>query len=470
MNKMKKILYFGLVLLLTIATWSTSAQIVQAAAGASVSGGGTKTVGQNFTVTVTASGAEFDSLQGVISISGPVTIVSFAGGGATWLPGKAPANNVQFVGITNPTTKLTIASITLKGTKEGKGSVSVSSVKLARNGSYVGTSGGSTSFTITRALTPPGGVEVSSATHPDQNAAYEATTVELTWKAPSNGANGYSTAFDQSAETVPGTTITTKDTAAKYENLPIGTHYFHIRANNGDGWGVTTHFKINIKEPDPKVDDTLAKPSITSIEKNDSFATDITAGTVSGFTVSGNAPIGYVAILSFEARERLPQALFEPLTVPTETPVAPAVDTTPPTEAPTTTTEPKVVLGVKMTPLMAEPDETGSWRIPINAAIPSGFYKLTVQSQKEKVLTPVSDPAHMELSVAKGGTVRMITPEDINPPVDTSSVQVLGVTMKKNTLGWLGVVLANLLILGGAYVWWRWRSRKSAGPTTKQLL
>ncbi len=441
------------------------------AAGASVSGGGTKTVGQNFTVTVVASGAEFDSLQGVIAISGPVSIVSFVGGGATWLPGKSPANNTQFVGITSPTTKLTVASITLKGTKEGKGSVSVSGVKLARNGAYVGTSGGSTSFTITRALTPPGGVEVSSTTHPDQNAAYEATTVELSWKAPANGATGYSTVFDQIADTTPGTAISTTATTATFPNLAIGTYYFHIRANNGDGWGATTHFKITIKEPDPKVDDSVAKPTITGAEESQSFATDIAAGTVSGFVLKGTAPVGYVAILSFEAKDKLPAALFEPISVPVNQSDTPTEDADQPAgEAPQTVNQPKIVSGVTLTPLMAETDASGAWQIPITAAVPAGFYTITVQGQKEKVLTPVSDPLSIELAVAEGGRVRVITAADATKPPRTDIVTVLGATIKKQTLGWGGLIVFNLLALGTLYWFSARRHRLGRSPASANKL
>lgn len=463
---MKKIMHKLIVTLFAL-SMLVIASPAEAAGGISASGGGTKTVGQSFTVSVVASGAEFDSLQGVISVSGPVTI-AFAAGGATWLPGKSPANNVQFVGITNATSRLTVATITLKGTKEGKGSVSVSSVKLARNGAYVGTGGGSTSFTITRAPTPPGGVEVSSATHPDQNTAYEATTAELTWKPPANGANGYSTAFDQAADTTPGTTITTKDTSTKFENLSIGTHYFHIRANNGDGWGPTTHFKIIIKEPDPKINESLAKPTILSVEKASSFTTDTELGTVSGFTIKGTALAGYVVILSFDPNDRLPKALSDPITT-SQT----KADESAPTDTVASQAEPKVVTGITITSLMAEPKEDGTWEIPITAAIPAGFYKLTAQSQKEKELTPVSEPVHLELGVANGGTVKFITsadsPQNIKP---SESVIVLGAHFRssRTLMGWL--IMIVLLVVAtaiGAISLWEARKRRSTKKNDNPL-
>lgn len=126
------------------------------AAGIYPSGTKSSPVGKNFSVTVTASGAEFDSLQGTISVSGAVKVISIAAGGATWLPGKSPSIGGQFVGITSPTRSLRVATVTLQGTKIGKGTLTVSGVKLARNGGYVGSDGGSISFDIVRAPTPPG--------------------------------------------------------------------------------------------------------------------------------------------------------------------------------------------------------------------------------------------------------------------------------------------------------------------------
>lgn len=398
-----------------------------AAAGIVPSGGTTVQNGQTFTVTVRASGATFDSLQGLISVSGPVSIVSFSAGGATWLPGKAPANNNQFVGIVSPTSSLTVATIRLKGTKEGSGTVKVTGARLARNGAEVGSAGGTTSFTITRALVPPGSITVSSATHPDQATAYEATSVELTWDKPA-GVTGFSHLFDQAAETVPPTTVTTTDVAAKYDNTAIGTYYFHIRALNGDGWGTTTHFKVTIKEPDPKVDDTLAKATIDSISLGDGYTNDVTAGTITNLTLSGTVVSGYAANVSF-----LPNP-----TLPAET------------------------------KLTSEVSTDGTWRLVIGGAVPAGFYTVTAQGQKEKSLTPASEPKTIQLSVAKGGSVSVITADDTNKPPRTDIVNVLGVTIKKNVLGWSGLLLFNLLALGALYWFFvRRRGVKSGGSANK---
>lgn len=383
-------------------------QAALAAGSITPSGGTSVQNGQTFTITVRASGATFDSLQGTISVSGPVSIVSFSAGGATWLPGKAPANNTQFVGIVSPTSNLTVATIRLKGTKEGSGSVSVSGVRLARSGAEVGNSGGSTKFTITRALVVPGAITVSSATHPDQAIAYEATTIDLSWDKPA-GVTGFSYLYDDIADTIPPTTVTSADTTKRYEGAAIGTHYFHIRALNGDGWGPTTHFKITIKEPDPKVDETLAKTTFSSVRLADIYTNDVENGTVAGVVFEGTTVAGFAANVT----------LLPIPTLPTET------------------------------KLTSEISTDGTWRLQVDAPIPAGFYTVTAQGQKEKVLTPASDKMRIQISVAEGGAIRLITDADKEKPPKNDTIKVLGLTVKKKTLFWTGLALGNVLLLAG---------------------
>lgn len=381
-----------------------------AAAGIFASGGGTVTAGERFTVTVKASGTTFDSLQGTISVSGPVEIVSFSPGSATWLPGKSPANGQQFVGIASATNSLVVARITLRGTKEGSGSVSVGGVKLASKGAIVGTDGGSTSFKINRALQVPGTVKVSSASHPDQNEAYAVPTVELSWDKPS-GVTAFSYVFDQDSNTTPAAKETTAETSAKFENQAVGTYYFHIRAKNGDGWGGTTHFKVTIKEPDPTINDTLVKPVIAKIEKLENFQTDLEAGTLTGIVISGTGQPDYTLNLS----------------------VTPSFGELP-AEA-----------------LSTKIDTTGNWQLTFEQPLKAGFYTLTAQAQLDKTLSPVSDPVKVELSLAKGGNVQFITVNDAVPspvptPTPTPTATVLG--LKRSSWVVIGVALLALLATG----------------------
>jgi len=386
-----------------------------AAGSITPSGGGKYTNGSTFTITVRASGATFDSLQGIISVTGPVSIVSFAAGGATWLPGKAPANNSQFVGITSATSSLTVATIRLKGTKEGSGKVTVSGVRLAKSGAEVGTSGGSTSFTITRAPTPPGGVTVSSPTHPNPEESYEATAAQFVWEAPPNGATGYSFLLDQEPETVPPEAVTSGETTATYEDLTVGTYYFHIRAANSDGWSAPTHFKINIK---PSVDSSLATPVILEITADEDRANSIEQGTLSGISIKGTGPAGFAINLNFQPSLALP------------------AETDPPDKyaAPTVSAD-------------------GQWGFKITDPIKAGFYKLVAQAQKEGTVSPESSPTYFEVSVAEGGKVRIITASDETQAYkQAEAARVAAAAAKKRTALAASAAVALIVLLGLGYL------------------
>lgn len=378
-----------------------------AAGGIYASGGGTKTVGQTFTVTVSASGATFNAIEGTISVSGPVSISSFSAGGATWL--TAPDNGVHFKGmVAGSTNSLTVASIKLKATGEGSGSVSVGSVRLANGGSDVGSGAGSASFSIQKAADLPGAVKVTSASHPDPNAAYDATTIALAWNKDS-GVDAFSYLLDQTDGTTPPAKTTDANTSVTYADKAVGTYYFHIRAHKADGWGTTTTFKINIKEPDAKIDTTLSKPSDIKIERDASAKNDIDLGTLTGVTITGKTEPGYTANITLDPAPTLPEGKT----------------------------------------LTAIADTKGEFKLLIDFPLKAGFYKLTIQGQQAKVLTPVSDPIKFEISLKDGGTINIITSNDINPPAKTVASVVKGAFLKQefSVMTYLIVTLALAILI-----------------------
>lgn len=414
------------IIMLILAGVATFAQPAHAASGIFASGGGTYITGQTFTVTVTASGSQFDSLEGKISVSGPVSITSFSGGdGITWVPGYSPADGKTFDGLTSPTTSVTVARVTLRATGTGSGSVSVSGAKLARNGQYVGTASGGASFTINRAPVYPSAPTVTSPSHPDQNQAYTATTIQLQWN-KDRGVTGFSYFLDQSPNTTPNANADSANTSVTYDNKAVGTYYFHIRAENGDGWSSTTTFKITIKEPDPKVSDTLAKPTITTLQKDATWTVDLANGTASGIVLAGTAPANYQANITFD---------------PTVTP--PSGKTLSPTA-----------------------DAQGKWRLLIDWPIKAGVYKVTVQGQQNKTLTPPSDPATFEIILAQGGAIRFLTARDTVKP--TPVAMVTSASSKAQWLPHFSLNKRSLLSLlaiiplgaGGTYVVRRQRKRR----------
>lgn len=412
------------IIALTIAVMPISVDLVHAAAGIFAGGGGNYVIGQKFTITITAKGTTFDALQGNISVSGPVNIVSFTPGNASWLPGKTPGNGQPFVGITTATSEIVVARITLTGTKEGNGSVSVGSVKLASKGQVVATDSGGANFSIGRAPQPPGQIKISSPSHPDQGVAYENRDITLQWDKPA-GVSEFSYLLDQSAGTVPATKADGAGTSVSYTGKEIGTYYFHIRAKNGDGWGPASHFKITIKEPDPKINDELTKPVIAAIRKAKNFQTNVSEGTLSGITLYGTGQPDFKLNLNFTPK---------PGDIPAE-----AFSTT--------------------------IDPTGAWQITFDQPLKAGFYTLTAQGQQDKTLTAMSEEVKVELSVAKGGNVQFITAKDVIPsPTPTPSpspVPVKGLFGNSSTPAILAGLLFAVLATGGVglFIWWRNRTK-----------
>jgi hypothetical protein len=354
-----------------------------AAGGIFASGGGTKTVGQSFTVSVVASGATFNYVQGQISVSGPVSISSFSAGSAdVWM--SKPANNGAFAGafLGRTLTSFTVATITLKGTSAGNGAVSVSGAVLENAGGTVATGAGGASFTIQNPPDLPGAPAVNSPTHPDPTQSYDATTITLNWNKVS-GVDGFSYLLDQAASTTPASKITDANTTVTYTNQAIGTYYFHIKAHKADGWGPVTNFTINIKKPDPKINDQLSKPLNINIEKSSSYSENLADGTVTGIIISGKTEANYTA-----------NSVLSPVpTIPTGK------------------------------ALSVASDGSGNFQIIIDYPIKSGFYTLTVQGQQDLVLTPLSDQTMFEISLAKGGTINILTAADAQiPKVATTPV------------------------------------------------
>ncbi len=405
---MKYIVKLSLALVIAMAPVAVA---TVAAAGIGSSNGGSRVVGEKFTITVSASGATFDSLQGTISVSGPVEIVSFSPGSATWLPGKSPADGQQFVGIIAPTTSAVVARITLRGTKEGSGSVNVSGVKLASKGDIVGTDANGSGFKIGRAPVLPGGVNVSSVTHPKQDEAYENRSINLSWEKAA-GVSEFSYILDQAADTTPATSKSDgAGTTVTFDGKDIGTYYFHIRAKNGDGWGGTTHFKITIKEPDPKIESTLAKPVVKDIRKMKTFSTDLVEGTATGIELSGTGQPGYSMNVKF---------------------------------SPT--------LGETGELVTVTADESGAWVLSLEKPVKAGFYSVTVQGQQEKVLTPMSKLKYFEISLAKAGNVEFIDEGDAVPtpgPSPTSSASKGSATALRPLLLALAVAIVGTGAVAG---------------------
>jgi hypothetical protein len=145
--------------------------------------------------------------------------------------------------------------MTFRAKAEGSATVSIDAGQVLLNdglgtNAFSGSSGAR--FTITAPAVAA--ITVSSDTHPDPASWYSKSDVSLSWNRPA-GAFGYSFDLDQKPDTIPDNTLkTTVTTYKSYPGLKDGIWYFHIKArgaNPASGFGVTTHFKIQIDTQKP---------------------------------------------------------------------------------------------------------------------------------------------------------------------------------------------------------------------------
>lgn len=92
--------------------------------------------------------------------------------------------------------------------------------------------------------------EVSSPTHPDENAWYADNEPEFNWKLLAD-LTGVSYIIDNKPDTTPNNTSDGVTEMEKFENIPDGVNYFHIKYQNRVGWGQTAHRKFMVDVTPP---------------------------------------------------------------------------------------------------------------------------------------------------------------------------------------------------------------------------
>lgn len=104
----------------------------------------------------------------------------------------------------------------------------------------------------------PAAPTASSASHPDQTAAYPGRDVQVTWMAPASTSpiTGYAVSFDNAADTVPGPSVT--QTILSFSTtVDNGTYWLHLRAVDRAGnWGPVRHRRVQVDtslRPGPKI-------------------------------------------------------------------------------------------------------------------------------------------------------------------------------------------------------------------------
>ncbi len=97
---------------------------------------------------------------------------------------------------------------------------------------------------------PPGGPQIFSNTHPDQNKWYKNNSPVFIWKKGIK-TEGFSYKLDNSPFGEPDNIIDTTSDSYVFEGIQSGTWYFHLKAREREGWGGVSHFKVNIDNISP---------------------------------------------------------------------------------------------------------------------------------------------------------------------------------------------------------------------------
>lgn len=93
-------------------------------------------------------------------------------------------------------------------------------------------------------------LNVKSSTHPDQSKWYKNGEVKITWD--SAGTVPSSILLDDISTSIPDTTEDEFKLPLVVKGLPDGIHYFHVRQKTSEGWGVPSHFRIQIDRTPPE--------------------------------------------------------------------------------------------------------------------------------------------------------------------------------------------------------------------------
>lgn len=249
-------------------------------------GSGSYSVGQTFTISVVASSSdEMNAAEATLSFNPSalsVTGMSKSGSVFTlWTEEPSYSNSAGSIrfGGGNPSGfsgNSTLLKITFKANAEGATRVSFSDgAVLAADGKGTNILSGMNpgNYTIQAASAPPpannnnnnnnnnnsGGQssgstpsapEVTSSTHPDQEAWYNATTGEFEWDLPS-GTTSTRLLLSQNEDDVPTVRHAPAIASRTIEDIEDGVWYLHVRLANSAGLGGIATYKIQVDTEAP---------------------------------------------------------------------------------------------------------------------------------------------------------------------------------------------------------------------------
>ncbi|MDD5039662.1 MAG: carboxypeptidase regulatory-like domain-containing protein [Patescibacteria group bacterium] len=237
------------------------------------------TVGGSFNVSVgvNTAGVAINSAQATVTYPNDileVTAISQAGVFSLWpvTPSYSNASGtITFAGgVPNPGYTGSgggIITITFHALVAGTANVTIGSASVLANdglGTNVLTGSAGGTYTVSEPGEPPPppppppeeekhlpvAPTITSPTHPEQALWYAVADSTFEWTQQS-GVTGFSYAFDDQASTTPDTIRDTTGRSSSYTETGDGTWYFHVRAENEDGWGPAGHYKVQIDRTPP---------------------------------------------------------------------------------------------------------------------------------------------------------------------------------------------------------------------------
>ncbi len=156
-----------------------------------------------------------------------------------------------------------IISITFRAKKQGAASIIFSDSAVRQNDGLgtnilTGVSQGTVEIGLGSEVqtTPiplqngPGAPVVTSSTHPESNKWYSISDAELKWDVP-NDVTAVSTLISKNATAIPTVVYDPPIGNKKVTGIEDGVWYFHVRFKNKNGWGATTHFRLQVDTVPP---------------------------------------------------------------------------------------------------------------------------------------------------------------------------------------------------------------------------
>jgi hypothetical protein len=206
-------------------------------------------------VSVNRSGSIFNLWVTEPTFSNSAGTISFSGGLPSGYTGSAG----------------TIMNITFRAAGAGTARVSFKNGSVLANdgkGTNVLTAMNGGSYTIqAQAATPeaevieyvapantPAAPQITSTTHGDATAWYQAKEAALAWSLPS-GVIAMRTLLDENPTSIPTKVYDSPTKSITLSDLPEGVSYFHLQFKNEDGWGKVTHYRLAVDSIAPsKID------------------------------------------------------------------------------------------------------------------------------------------------------------------------------------------------------------------------